>query len=764
MPPRKSKSIYRNTVTARAVTAEQAKPSFEDIVRELKSREEAVTRQAGIEGVARQSAAAAPSAAVSGALLLGPNLYRKLGGDVEHPSLPKEGSAGWTALEAAGLLPFGRPLRGVRAGVKGAKALLTGKAPAAGVAAKVPSPRTAMTRVETRVDLTLSRRAELEEIVDAPVVDYADLFRREMAERALRRGYEYVRVPSAPAAVKGAKGTEDVIAAGKAVTPLGKAAKTQVPRPEGAEKIVEALPGAKRLRRRQEGLYRAERGKRAAKAEQAMEEGGKEGYLAALKELKGELPKLKFGAIEKFDQEATDALFSHVQQHPELRTFEKIRTQSALQKVLEGGAVPTRSDIKLLERVFGPEVAAQIADSVPFWKRAKDLGLSLINVPRALRASYDLSAPFRQGLVLGARHPSMFSREFAPMVKSFGSESYYQELMDDIVARPTYEAMQTAKLQLTDLASGVWQREEQFMSNLAEKIPVIGRGVRASGRAYTGFLNKFRADAFDNYLRMAESQGLDIEDPALLKGIARWLNHATGRGSVKSFEDSMVVLNAVLFSPRLIASRLQLLNPVFYATLDPFARKQAVQGMAQLLGGISLTLWTAKMAGAEVGMDPRSADFGKIKIGDTRVDVAGGFQQYLVAASRLVKGESVSSTTGKVTSLTETGFAKPSRADILANFAENKLAPVPAWGVDFLKGENFAGDKFDPLKEGGRAFLPLGLENAYEGYTVGGPPTGAASLLLGGIGFGTQTYRPDEERGQRRTRGGRRRSKSIYRR
>ena len=135
-------------------------------------------------------------------------------------------------------------------------------------------------------------------------------------------------------------------------------------------------------------------------------------------------------------------------------------------------------------------------------------------------------------------------------------------------------------------------------------------------------------------------------------------------------------------------------------------------------------------------MDPRSSDFGKIKVGDTRVDVGGGLQQYLVAASRLVKGESVSSTPGKNTSLTEGGFAKPSRADILANFAENKLAPVPSYATDLLKNENFAGDKPDPLKEAGRMFLPLGLENAYEGFSVGGAPTGVASVGLSTVGFG----------------------------
>lgn len=86
----------------------------------------------------KASARQAPSAEVSGALnVFGPNLYRKLGGDVQHPSIPKEGSTGWAALEAAGLLPFGRPLRALPAVVKGAKALLAGKtAVEAGAAAK----------------------------------------------------------------------------------------------------------------------------------------------------------------------------------------------------------------------------------------------------------------------------------------------------------------------------------------------------------------------------------------------------------------------------------------------------------------------------------------------------------------------------------------------------------------------------------------------------------------------------------------------------
>jgi hypothetical protein len=244
-----------------------------------------------------------------------------------------------------------------------------------------------------------------------------------------------------------------------------------------------------------------------------------------------------------------------------------------------------------------------------------------------------------------------------------------------------------------------------------------------------------------------------------LKSIASWVNHATGRGSIKALEGAMTPLSALLFSPRLIASRLQLLNPIYYASLDPFARKQALRGATQLLGAISLTLYLAELAGADVVRDPRNSDFGKIKVGDTRVDIAGGLQQYVVNAYRIIKKETVSSTTGEVTTL-EGGFAKPSRWSIAGSFLENKLAPVPRFGMDFGKNENFAGDPFNWQREGSRLFLPLGGVSSYEAYQTGGGGPAAATAGLGGIGFGVLTYADDEKESKGkslRSRGGKRR-------
>lgn len=502
--------------------------------------------------------------------------------------------------------------------------------------------------------------------------------------------------------------------------------------------VREGLQGAGKVRAQQNKLYSEERAKRISEAERLMNEvGGEEGHRLALKALSGELPKLEFTGFSDLSRDNIPELFQHIQGHPALRPWERVRTRNALLGVFDG-RVPTPSELRLLGTAFGKEDAAKLAKSASLWKRLGNTGLQLLNVPRALKSSFDLSAPFRQGLVLGARHPVIFAREFRPMVKAFKSERAYDDIMNEIASRPTFKTMQDAKLALTDLEN-ISNREEAFASNLAEYVP----GVRPSGRAYVAFLNKFRADAFDNYLRIAATGGRDISDPHLLDSIAKWVNYATGRGgSNKTFVQHAVGLNAIFFSPRLIASRLNLLfNPVYYAKLDPFARKQALRGMGQLIGGISLTLWMAKLAGAQVGLDPRSADFGKIKVGNTRVDVMGGFQQYIVAADRLIKGESVSSTTGEVVHLTG-GFGKSSRGTLLARLAQQKFAPVPAYGWGLLNNENFAGQSFNPAKEAGLLFAPLGPQNAVDTYRQEGVGPALAGLGLGSIGFGVQTYGP----------------------
>jgi hypothetical protein len=328
------------------------------------------------------------------------------------------------------------------------------------------------------------------------------------------------------------------------------------------------------------------------------------------------------------------------------------------------------------------------------------------------------------------------------MFKQFVSEDAFKVSQDAIATSKYYDLMKQAKLALTDVGTNLSTREESFMSNLAEKIPIIGKGVRASSRAYTGFLNKLRADVFTDLISKAESEGLNpTKNLDLTKQIADFVNTATGRGSklfgIMDISHSAKILNTLFFSPRLMASRTTLLNPAYYIQLNPFVRKEALKSLLSA-GGIALTvLGLSKMAGAEVGSDWRSSDFGKIKIGNTRVDIFAGFQQYMRMLGQLYTGQYVSSTTGKITTLGE-GYKPLTRYDILFRQAESKESPIFSFASDLLKGQQFNGQPIDLKSEIASRFIPMVIQDTID--LANDNPNLLPLSALGTLGVGLQTY------------------------
>lgn len=310
----------------------------------------------------------------------------------------------------------------------------------------------------------------------------------------------------------------------------------------------------------------------------------------------------------------------------------------------------------------------------------------VINAPKSLWASYDLSAPLRQGK--GLIHKPEFRESIGPMFKSLVSEDAFKSAQSAIKAKPTFNRQVKAGLALGDLED-LTKREEQIMSTITEKIP----GVRASNRAYTTFLNKLRSDTFDSLLTSAEKAGGEVDE----KAIASFINNATGRGSLGKFEKNAVELNNVFFSPRFISSRLNMLAaPITYMKAPPQIQKEVVKSL------IATTAYWATAAGlanefgdAKIGMDPTSSDFGKIKKGDTRVDTLAGYQQYIRTAYQLLSGEKTSPVTGKTKTLGE-GYKAETRKDVLESFVRSKASPVAGTIYDTLKGRTIAGK---PIKE-----------------------------------------------------------------
>ena len=507
-----------------------------------------------------------------------------------------------------------------------------------------------------------------------------------------------------------------------------------------AQKIINALKEAKPLRKEQEALYTKVRSAKLAKMLAVGKRiTGEKGFYAEKGALKGEMPKVQFESIrKKIGQKDIDTLFNQVKDNPVLNEWEKIPAREGLAKLLGegGGQVPTKGEISLLKNVFGEDFIKAVLDKRTLLQKMTEAGYQLANVPRSIMASFDLSAPLRQGIFSMARHPKMFFSSFIKQFRTFPSEKAYKALNDEIVARPTYKLMRSNKLAITELGSSLTTREEAFMSNWAEKIPVAGWIVRASGRAYTGFLNKFRADMFDDFIRQGKKLGID--DPKFLKSAASFINHATGRGSLGPFEKAAVPLNSIFFSPRLIMSRLNLINPYYYATLQPAVRKEALKSLFTF-AGLSLTVGgLMKMGGAEVGLDPRNADFMKPKFGNKRYDILGGFQQPIRTAAQFISGKIISSTTGKTITLGE-GYKPLTRIDIIARYFTYKESPLVSFVHSLLKGQTAIGEKVDIPTEVVNRFTPMVIQDMYDLYReegLAGIPTAFPAIF----GVGVQTY------------------------
>lgn len=385
--------------------------------------------------------------------------------------------------------------------------------------------------------------------------------------------------------------------------------------------------------------------------------------------------------------------------------------------------------------------------------------MEAIGIPRTLMASADLSAPLRQGAIATISHPIVAGQAAVEMIKSALSQESFDKWMFELKQSPIYETMKESGLYIADPNTlHMNDREEAFMSHMAEKLPLgVGKVVAGSERAYTMYLNKMRTDLFMRAADAFASEGKTPQNrPDLYKSMAKYINATTGRGElVGGLKTAAPVLNNLFFSPRLIAARLMFFNPVYYIKMAPEVRMMVLKDMSKFIGvGLSV-LALAKLGGADVEKDPRSPDFGKIKVGDTRWDVWGGFQQYVRVASQIISGQAKSSQSGDIIPLTETKkendigdvvTVKPrrTRADVALTFLHGKLAPVPGTVWDALAGKDVVGKPFDPETKIMDLFTPMVINDVKDAWK----DQGFKSLFTVGfpsaLGVGVQTYAKDD--------------------
>ena len=372
------------------------------------------------------------------------------------------------------------------------------------------------------------------------------------------------------------------------------------------------------------------------------------------------------------------------------------------------------------------------------------IGNALKHVPgitKSAKATLDNSGLFNQHIKTLWTHPSIWLRNarnsFSDIAKTFGGKNVLHEISADIVSRPNYENYRKDGLAVSVI-------EEAFPdSKLLESIPFLGRVHKAADTAFTGLAYRNRADLYDLYTEIAKQNG-NVETIGL--GIGKLANSLTGRGNLGGFERSADTFNVLFFSPRYVKSHFDVLTAhVFDKDVSPFVKRQAAINLMKIVGGTAAVMLSAKAMGADVELDPRSADFGSIKVGNTRFHIMGGMNSLVTLASRIITLSSKSTTTGKVNTLNSGRYGSQTGWDVINNFAQGKLSPVAGVARDLLKGQTYGGERPTLGNELQNLTVPLPITNWQEFMNDPKSANIIAGTIADGLGIFTSTYSNDPD-------------------
>lgn len=406
-------------------------------------------------------------------------------------------------------------------------------------------------------------------------------------------------------------------------------------------------------------------------------------------------------------------------------------------------------------KIPAPKLVDELGNKIPEEHKI----IQGMNVFRALQTSVDMSFPFRQGL--GQILTKGWWNSWKGMVQSYGSEAAYKGVTKAVMDHPDFKFAQEQGLALPDLSGHI---EEMHRSNVAERMWGIGRAVKASGRAYNAFALKMRMDNFAAQIKGAEKiyqtakktgsarpglweqkftpDSAEMLNPrtnlVLAKQLAEMINVTSGRGNLGRLEKVVGELNTLIYSPRFVKSRLDMLNPMRYKFLNSQAQLEYAKSAVSMAGfWLSTAAILKQFPGVTVIDDPDSADFGKIQIGDTRFDPPAGLQQYIVLMHRIGSGEKTSTTGARETEKMGTGWQGYPGA--IADFGKNKLAPVPSILSKYAFRSN--GRPFEVGEELLSLMTPMTVNTLSS--LIQDDPWLFPGIIPAAVGVGTQTY--DEE-------------------
>lgn len=446
------------------------------------------------------------------------------------------------------------------------------------------------------------------------------------------------------------------------------------------------------------------------------------------------------------------------------------RRDDAANGILPPKRKPSPIDKEILEKKFQIEQVKRHAQAeideaarAKQGKSGKALGFGgdLLDLSQAIMTGYEMSAVLRQGAFYTFGFPKQSSKAIKNAVRAFFSRRADFSIHDDLMSRPNHVDYMRGGLETTAADGPLSHREELIRSRIASWLASkpgaawalprwAAEGLLGSERSFRAFANTMRADLFD-YMKAsieAARPGTWSEDDAKVIGNAS--NVFSGRGKLPPSMTG-VASSRIFFAPRWVWSRGQLLvgQPLWRGD----SKTRLAVGKVYVRAAVGFAAFAllrhylyAMLAGGddeepEYELDPRSSDFGKMRIGDTRIDSGAGLNQLIVLLARLSTGETKQAS-GKIVPIRgdDVPYGSGDTFEIGARFLRSKLAPLPSGVLDWIVGKNVAGKKVTTGSIIAERTSPMTWRDIWAAEKALNVPQGTVAAIEAFFGEGVTTY------------------------
>ena len=395
-------------------------------------------------------------------------------------------------------------------------------------------------------------------------------------------------------------------------------------------------------------------------------------------------------------------------------------------------------------------------------EKFKSAAIKFRGTLKAIYAGIDDSAVGVQNWMSIVKRPSVGARAIKNHILDFWSQKRFDRYLEELHSSPDYYIMKESGLRISEPKSLLQEgRDEMFPDRFKAIIKIKGKEygwlkigdkkyelfdvLKPFERAFTSLGNSLRVIQFRTDAQKLYEQGYTFENnPEQFKKLATRINASTSASEPsKVFKNDIV--NYTIWSPRLMASKLNILGLSDLASFTPLVDKGYYRSLGekgkilskqQLYAIGDLARFAATiMAGSymyatarngKLDTDPDSDSFMDIVLPNGKsYNFAGGFSKYISKIYQIASGGKKNKFTGEFEKYS--GFKD--RGSEALHFLRGKMPPFTASTTSLLVGKDYTGKETDLKKEAEKYKAPMAVGQIYDQINR----DGYSSLFMDGV-------------------------------